>query len=169
MKLQFQVSQEKNNAIYRSMTSFNLRAAEHRKSAAVLAHRAAIDQASTSRATRVNVQLFMVSHDFSPSHQHSIDIPKVVTAVVIALQYFTSESELFAFERNARTFGISVGIVISFLFSLALILYIMDGVWNALSARLNKSMDPDSPTSSSSSLKVSNAGTHHYEKHGTIV
>ena len=63
----------------------------------------------TGRATRVNVQLLMVT-----------------TAVVIALQYFCSERALFAWERNVRSFWISISVLIPSLLLLTFALHIFD-------------------------------------------
>lgn len=74
----------------------------------------------TSRATRVNVQLLMVT-----------------TAVVIALQYFCSDRALFAFERNPRTFWISIGVLVPGLLLLTFALNALDHVQVACADRFN--------------------------------
>lgn len=63
----------------------------------------------TGRATRVNVQLLMVT-----------------TAVVIALQYFCSDRALFAWERNVRSFWISITVLIPSLLLLTFALQLFD-------------------------------------------
>ncbi|KAF3038772.1 hypothetical protein E8E12_000549 [Didymella heteroderae] len=63
----------------------------------------------TGRATRVNVQLLMVT-----------------TAVVIALQYFCSDRALFAWERNVRSFWISITVLIPSLLLLTFALHVFD-------------------------------------------
>ncbi|KAJ4380084.1 hypothetical protein N0V86_004393 [Didymella sp. IMI 355093] len=74
----------------------------------------------TGRATRVNVQLLMVT-----------------TAVVIALQYFCSERALFAWERNVRSFWISITVMIPSLLLLTFALSIFDRFKVAFTDRLD--------------------------------
>ncbi len=74
----------------------------------------------TSRATRVNVQLLTVT-----------------TAVVIALQYFCSERDLFAFERNARAFWISICVLVPALLVLTFALHTLDEVKELFTKRLS--------------------------------
>jgi hypothetical protein len=63
----------------------------------------------TSRITRVSVYLVLATTPF-----------------IITLQYFTSDRKLFPFERNARTFFVSVLVLMPVLFILALMLYGFD-------------------------------------------
>lgn len=53
----------------------------------------------------------------------SVYLVLATTPVIIALQYFTSEHPLFPFERNARTFFLSILILMPLLFICALVLY----------------------------------------------
>ncbi|KAJ4334591.1 hypothetical protein N0V87_006736 [Didymella glomerata] len=64
-----------------------------------------------ARATRVNMQLLIIT-----------------TAVVIALQYFCSDQALFSFERNSRTFWISLCVLVPGLSVLFFVLNALDHV-----------------------------------------
>lgn len=74
----------------------------------------------TSRATRVNVQLLMVT-----------------TAVVIALQYFCSDRDLFEFERSPRTFWISIGVLVPGLLILTFMLHTLDELKEVFTSRIS--------------------------------
>jgi hypothetical protein len=63
----------------------------------------------TSRIARVSVYLVLATTPF-----------------IITLQYFTSDSKLFSFDRNVRTFFVSIGILMPALLGLALMLYSFD-------------------------------------------
>jgi hypothetical protein len=56
----------------------------------------------------------------------SIYLVLATTPFIITLQYFTSDSKLFSFERNVRTFCVSVGILMPALLGLTLMLYGFD-------------------------------------------
>lgn len=78
----------------------------------------------TGRATRVNVQLLMVT-----------------TAVVIALQYFCSDRALFAWERNVRSFWISISVLIPSLLLLTFALQLFDRFKVTFTDRLNGTIE----------------------------
>jgi hypothetical protein len=69
----------------------------------------------TSQITRISVYLVLVTSPF-----------------IIALQYFTSESKLFPFDRTPRTFFLSTGVLMLLLFSFALALYGVDAYKSVL-------------------------------------
>jgi hypothetical protein len=52
----------------------------------------------------------------------------IYTPFIIALQYFTSDQQLFGFDRNPRTFAMSIGVLIPVLLALATLLYILDTI-----------------------------------------
>lgn len=59
---------------------------------------------ASSRATRINVQLFLVGAQIRFRLSSITDLLQVTTPFVIALQYFGAEHDIFAFERTSATF-----------------------------------------------------------------
>ncbi|KAJ8113690.1 hypothetical protein OPT61_g4232 [Boeremia exigua] len=98
----------------------NLEISESATESANKSQRAAED---TGRATRVNVQLLMVT-----------------TAVVIALQYFCAERDLFAFERSAQAFWISICVLVPALLLLTFALHALDEFKEVLTKRLYRNL-----------------------------
>lgn len=87
----------------------NTHVVELTEAAAELAKKTQKAAEDTSRSTRVNVQLLVFT-----------------TAIVIALQYFCSDRAVFAFERNVRTFWVSISILVPSLGFLTVALHILD-------------------------------------------
>ncbi|KAJ8113689.1 hypothetical protein OPT61_g4233 [Boeremia exigua] len=108
----------------RKLTDINREASRYSEKAAESALKSLAAAEETSRSSRVNVQLFMLT-----------------TAVVIALQYFCSERALFAFERSPRAFWISIAILIPSLLALSFALYIFDGVRDTFTKRLSGTLE----------------------------
>ncbi|KAF1360251.1 hypothetical protein EJ07DRAFT_177570 [Lizonia empirigonia] len=111
---------QENIILTRAMADINLKTSSHSERAAESAAKSSTAAEETSRATRVNVQLFVLS-----------------TALVIALQYFCSDRALFAFERTPRTFWISIGILMPALALVSCVLDAMDHLKTTLTKRLN--------------------------------
>ncbi|XPS79207.1 hypothetical protein M3J07_011210 [Ascochyta lentis] len=109
-----------NHGMNRRSTESNKQVIELTENNAETAARTQRIAEDTNRATRVSVQLLLVT-----------------TAFVIALQYFCSERALFAFERNVRTFWISIGVLIPSLLILTLALHVLDRLQYLFADRLN--------------------------------
>ncbi|KAF2831926.1 hypothetical protein CC86DRAFT_280925, partial [Ophiobolus disseminans] len=103
------VLNQENNKLTRRALDLNVETSQLSKRTTDLAATSLEAVKETSRITRISVYLVLTTTPF-----------------IIALQYFTSERKLFAFERNPRTFFLSICILMSSFFVLALSLYGVD-------------------------------------------
>lgn len=80
----------------------------------------------SKRTTDIAAVTFRAAEDTSRITHMSVYLVLATTPFIIALQYFTSEQPLFPFERNVRSFFVSILVLIPLLFVCALILYVFD-------------------------------------------
>jgi hypothetical protein len=80
----------------------------------------------SKRTTEIAAVSLKAAEETSRVSRVSIYLVLATTPFIIALQYFTSERNLFAFERNPRNFFTSIGILMPLLLVLAYIFYSVD-------------------------------------------
>ncbi|KAH6642104.1 hypothetical protein C7974DRAFT_95377 [Boeremia exigua] len=154
--LRLQMADENNrlswegNVLSRTKTKIDVQATEN---AARSAARSSAAAEETSRTTRVNIQLFMIT-----------------ASIVIALQYFCSDRALFSFERNTQTFFISIAVLIPSLLLLTYLLRAIDVLRDVILSRLSGQIATTSHSSFDwdCSARASDEKNLH-EKHGKLV
>jgi hypothetical protein len=106
-------------ALSRDSHRVNLETNTITRETAELNRQSTIAAVDSSRTTRINVQLFLITTPF-----------------ILALQYFGAEKDIFSFDRNPRTFSYTICVLFCALPILTYALSLVNQSWDNLVRRI---------------------------------
>lgn len=90
----------------------------------------------TGRTTRTNVQVGSGVSFSTMAPTDNSQLFGITTPLILALQYFGAEKEIFSFERNPTSFSIALCILFCVLTALTWLLSILNPIWDEFLERL---------------------------------